>query len=291
MKKTGLVYFLVLLLLSAAAMLERSLELSSVLDVGGLAVFRPATAVVIGLSLLTAVFCVLYVHRFVEARTGAVFTAEYRSFGVSGIALGVVSLLVQLYAAWLMFRSWKTGGDVLDLILAVLGGLAGAGWLCMRIEEWKGKEGFGPRFAAGSIVTLFYCFWLIAYYRDEAPEPSVVLTAYAFIALCCCAVAAYCVTGGSVGRLRPRRAAALCGVAMYLSLVALVRLEPVGYRLFWLAGAVQFAVNAMMFLGPCEPFPAPKKENGEAGEEPPKAEAQTETGEEEAEPLPPTEEG
>lgn len=272
MKKSGLVYFLVVLVLSGAAMLVRSLELSTVLDAGGLAVFKPATAVVICLSLLTAVFCVFFVRRYIQARTGEVFTAEYASFGLFGVVLGAASLLVQLYGAWLLFRGWKSGGNALDLILAVLAGLAGAGWLSMRIEENKGKEGYGARFAAGSVVTLFYCFWLIVYYRDEAPEPSMVLTVYAFLTLCACAIAAYQIAGGSVGKLRPRLAAAFCGVAMYLSLVALVRAEPASYRLFWLAGAVQFALSGTMLLGPCEPFPAPEKEE-ETGSEPSEAPA------------------
>ena len=47
MKKSGIVFVLVSLFLSAAAMLLRKLELLTVLDAGGLAVFKPVTAITV----------------------------------------------------------------------------------------------------------------------------------------------------------------------------------------------------------------------------------------------------
>lgn len=269
MKKTGLVYILVALVLSAAAMLLRSLELSTAIDEAGLWVFRPVTAVLIALTVLAAVFCFLAARKC--GRSGGTFMEEFCSLGLPGVICSGVCLLLQLYGAWLLFREWKGRGDVLELLLALLAGLAGAGWLCLRLGEWKGMQTRASRFLGGSLVTLFFGFWLVVYYRDNAPEPTLLLTVYAFLALCACSVAAYCVTGGAVGRLKPVKALIFCSLALYLSMVALVGKEPMAYRLFWAAAAVQFALSIIMFLSPLE-RPAPVEEvPADAGEDAPAA--------------------
>ena len=88
------------------------------------------------------------------------------------------------------------------------------------------------------------------------------------LALCAGCVAAYGYTGGAVGRLRPRFTLVFCGLAVFLSLVAMVRgEEPGAYRLFWLAGAVQFCLSAIMLLRPRTPAPADETAEGPAAEQ------------------------
>ena len=297
MKKSGIVFILVSLLLAAAAMLLRKLELLTVLDAGGLAVFKPVTAVLIALSVLTAVFYFLFARHELEAAKETVSIAAFRSLGLPGVVLGAVCLAVQLLGAWLLFREWKNTGKVLELVLAVLAGLAGAGWLSLRIEEWKGTKSEASRFLPGCAVTLFSCLWLIAYYRDEASEPSLILTVYAFLALCACCVAGYGYTGGSVGRMRPRFTLFFCGMALYLSLVAMVRQEVSAYRLFWLAAAVQFCQCGLVLLSPGDPEkdPEPAEPEPDGAEEEPGAEpeppAEAEPAENAEPPAPEGEEG
>ena len=266
MKKTGIVFSLVTLLLLAAAMLLRKLELLTVLDSSGLAVFRPVTAVLIALCVLAAVFYIL-VSRQTPQPEELGITEKYLRLG-----WGTAAFLVQLCGAWLLFRSWKSGGTALALALALLAGLAGAGWLCLRIAECRGRTSSGDRFLAGSVVTLFYCLWLIAYYRDEAPQPSLILTVYGFLALCVSCVAAYYYTGRAIGRLRPRRTLFFCGLAVLLSMVAQVRgAEPSAFRLFWIAGAMQFWLSAVVVLRSPEapeedPEPAAEEETAPEGD-------------------------
>ena len=261
MKKSGIVFVLVSLLLAAAAMLLRKLELMTVLDARGLAVFKPVTAVLIALSVLAAVFYLLFARHEVEKPAEPVSFASFRSLGLPGVVLGAVALVIQLLGAWLLFREWKNGSGALNLVLALLAGLAGAGWLCLRLEEWRRKsEGSG--FLAGCLATPFYCLWLIAYYRDEASEPSMILTVYAFLALCACCVAGYGYTGGFAGRMKPRFVLFFCGLAVFLSLVAMVRQEASAYRLFWLAAALEFCQCGMVLLSPGEPEKAPEPVDG-----------------------------
>ena len=273
MKKSGIVFVLVSLLLAAAAMLLRKLELMTVLDAGGLAVFRPVTAVLIALSVLAAVFYFFFARHELEKTKEPVFASAFRSLGMPGVALGAVCLVVQLLGAWLLYRGWKTGGGTLELVLALMAGLAGAGWLFLRIQEYRETKSEGPGFLAGCLVTLFSCLCLVTYYRYEASEPSLILTVYAFLALCACCIAGYGYTGGSVGRLRPRFTLFFCGLALYLSLVAMVRQEEAAFRLFWLAAALQYGQCALVLLSPRdpekEPEPGEGKPEGEApaGEE------------------------
>ena len=288
MKKSGIVFVLVSLLLAAAAMLLRKLELLTVLDESGLAVFRPVTAVLITLSVLAAVFYFLLARREVEKPAEPVSFAAFRSLGLPGVVMGAVTLLIQLLGAWLLFRDWKNTGSVLNLVLALLAGLAGAGWLCLRMEELREMKPGGTRFLAGCVDTLFCCLWLITYYRAEAAEPALILTVYAFLALCACCVAAYAYTGGSVGRMKPRFTLFFCGLALYLSLVATVRQEAGAFRLFWLAAALQFCQCGLVLLSPGEPEKAPEA----AGEEEPaEPEAQPEESAAEEMPAPEGEEG
>ena len=287
MKKSGIVFVLVSLLLSAAAMLLRKLELLTVLDAGGLAVFKPVTAILIVLSVLAAAFFLLFARHEADQAEKPVSFASFRSLGVPGVVFGAVCLVIQLMGAWLLFRQWKTGGGTLVLILAILAGLAGAGWLCLRLEEWRGKS-MGSRFLAGCLVTLFYCLWLISYYHDNAAEPSLILTVYAFLALCACCVAGYSYTGGCVERMKPRFALFFCGLALYLSLVAMVRQELGAYRIFWLVSALQFCQCGLVLLSPGDPVKVPET----AGE--PEPAEPTEAPEEEApaeETEPPAPEG
>ena len=271
MKKTGVVFILITLLLSAAAMLLRKRELAVVLDGDGLAVFRWETAAVIGLSVLAAVIILFIACRFgKKAGDKPIFAEDFAGLGLPGVLLAALCLLAQLYGAWLLFRTWKTGKETLYLILAVMAGLGGAGRFCLRLEAWKARSGKGARLLAGSLVTLFYCFWLIVYYRYEAPNPSLILTVYAFLALCACSLGAYSVTGGAVGRLKPRQAILFCGLGVYLSLVALVGEELPAYRFFWGAAAVQFACSALTLLSPLDrpaPEAEPAQEEGPPAEE------------------------
>ena len=268
MKKSGIVFVLVSLFLSAAAMLLRKLELLTVLDAGGLAVFKPVTVILIVFSILAAAFFLLFARHEADQAEKPVSFASYRSLGVPGVVFGAVCLVIQLLGAWLLFREWKAGGGTLVLILAILAGLAGAGWLCLRLEEQRGKLN-GSRFLAGCLVTLFYCLWLISYYHDEASEPTLLLTVYAFLALCACCVAGYSYTGGCVQRMKPRFALLFCGLAVYLSLVAMVRQETGAYRIFWLVSALQYCQCGLVLLSPRDPVkvPEPAEQEEPSGEE------------------------
>ena len=280
MKKSGIVFILVSLLLSAAAMLLRRLELLTVLDAGGLAVFRPVTAVLIALSVLAAAFYFLFARHEIEQTKEPVSFASFRSLGIPGVVWGAVCLVVQLLGAWFLYKGWKTGGRTLDLVLALLAGVAGAGWLFLRIQEYRETKSEGPGFLAGCLVTLFSCLCLVTYYRYEASEPSLILTVYAFLALCACCIAGYGYTGGSVGRLRPRFTLFFCGLALYLSLVAMVRQEEADFRLFWLAAALQYGQCALVLLSPMDPEKEPEPAEGEPAEGDPDGE-KAEPGEEE----------
>ena len=118
MKKRATFYIVVLLVLTWAANLLRKLELLTVLDDAGLAVFKPVTAVLIVLCVLVAAFCVLFVRKTVPAN-GPGEAERYPGLGLSAVVCAAVCLLVQLYGAWLLFQDWKRDGSALDLILAL----------------------------------------------------------------------------------------------------------------------------------------------------------------------------
>lgn len=270
MKKTGLVFILAALVLSAAAILLRLLELSTAIDADGLVLFRPVTVILALLSLAAAVFFFLFARRY--GKNGGPSGSDYRSLGIPGVVWAVVCLLLQVYGAWLVFQGWKTEKDVLALILALMAGLAGAGWLFLRLGEWKNVGSAGARFLAGSLVTLFYGLWLVVYYRDNAANPTLLLTVYDYLALCACCVAACCITGGAGGLMKPVKTLVFCGLALYLSLVALSGAKT-AYRLFWTAAALQFALSALMLLNPLDkPAPAEEEVPAEAETETPAAE-------------------
>ncbi len=250
MRKASMGFLAGTVLLCAAGALLRRLELSAVVGTDGLAVFKPVTAVLLALSVLAAAGYVLFASRTAEKLCSVPYTSAFRPATWAPVALSAVCLIAYLLGAWELFQQWKARSHAVNLVLACMGGLCGAGWLYLRLEEKLNRKHGGAQLLAGFLVTLFCCFWLVMYYRDYAPVPSLIVTLYGFLALCAATVASYSFAGGSAGKLRVRRCLALCGIGAYLCVVAFAGETGWAFRLFFGATAVQLVLTGLLLLSP-----------------------------------------
>lgn len=266
MRKPVLLFTCATLALSAAGALLRRAELKTALEAEtGLAVFVPATGLLIGLSVLAALAFFLLARFAPLEGTPEQYGRAFHPATFLPLAAAALSLLATLAGCYFCLCRWRDEGCVLCAILALMGGLSAAGWFSLNLDALRGKRG---GLLAGALQVLFVCFFLIVYYKEYAPEPALVKTVYPFLALCAAVLALYELTGFTVGKTAPRKLLFLSGLSVYLITVAVVGLAEVEYQLFLGGVALELLISAILLLQP-RPEPAVKPEDGAAEPVPP----------------------
>jgi len=274
MRKDAWLFAGPLLVLSAAGMLLRSLELRSSLDADAMIMtFGAPSGLLLGLTVIAALFSLLLCRRLPKESTGAcgqVFRGAAMPF-VSGAAL-----LLCLAGALVCLRH---GSGVFSSLLALLGALAGVGWFSLSLDAARGKKG---SFTTALPPVLFCCLFLMYYYKSYAQLPALLYTMYPFLALCAALAALHLIAGWTVGKPR-RRAALFCaGLGTFLCAVSCLNGDHPAFRFFFAALALElFAHGILLMTAPALPE---AEETAEAAPEAASEEASEETPEEEAVP-------
>lgn len=248
MQKPEFLFTALAAVFSAAGMLLRRIErLTAVDPATGLASPTAATWLLLAVMLLAAAASLLFARRYASARPDACPPEEkvFRPATALSLLLGAVYAGLMLLGAVRCLRGWYGDGSILRAILALLAALAGLGGLGLRISAWRQKRG---SFLAAAAQVLFFCFFVILYYKAYAPNPALIRTMYPFFAMCAAILAYFSRAGYLAERALPRRFLALSLLSICLLLTAMPGLAEAEYRLFFGAAALDLYLSAILFL-------------------------------------------
>ncbi len=277
-KKAGL-FLGSLVVLSAAGLLLRALELRTALDLSTMLMdFAPASLLLLILSALT-LGLMAFMARSFDAK--ALPGSYNRCFGgVGTLAVSAAALVMMLAGMLLCLRD--RGADyrmrVFLPLLALTAALAGAAWLALGLDGWRKKE--KDSFLSAVLPVVFCGLFLIVYYKHYAQMPALLYVLYPFLGLCASLLALHLLAGFTLKRpARSRLCLFFCGAGCYLSIVSIPGVKETAYRLFLAALALELAAHGACLLLPHPPEPEKPVESGEAGAEAPEGAAEEAAGE------------
>ena len=274
MRKNAWLFLGCLLVLSAAGVLLRAVELRTALDLSTMLMdFVPASAILLVLSALALAFFGFLARKADFAELPHRYNPCFG--GVGTLAAGGAALVLAVFGAILCLRDRGSDRD-LRLFLGLLGlfaALGGAAWLALGLDGWRKKK--ADSFLSAVLPVVFCGLFLIVFYKEYAQRPALLYTLYPFLGLCAALAALHLIAGFTVGRVRPRLALFLCGAGAYLCAVSLPGVEENAYRLLLGAIFLELAAHGVYLLLPHDPEPEPEKkeEEGEAGTEAPEGSA------------------
>lgn len=291
MRRNAYLFGGTVLLASAAGMLLRITELSTLLDRRNMLMVRgTASCILLALAALALIAIAVLARKWqapeLPKRYGPVFR------GSGNLAISAVCFAAALGGAALSLLRWKQEGNAFSAWLGLLAVLAGCGWLSLSLDAYR-KKAKGCSLAAAAMPVIFAALLLISFYKHYAPIPAMLYTLYPFLALTADMLALHLVAGFAGERIRPRLTVFACGAGAVLSMISLPGVPETEVRVFLAAFALELFSHAMTLLTPREFEPADFSEESEekmeetSAEEAP-AEAETEAAEsaEDSEALP-----
>jgi hypothetical protein len=220
MRKPAVVFALGTVVLSLAGAALRCFEFRSARDPEtGLFSFVPVTGALIALSVLAAVFFLVFSRR-VKADPSADYDAAFHPATPVPVILSALMLLAVIWAAVIGFTEFRQGKGLAPCILAALAFLAASAELGLDLSLLRGKKG-DDRFFSLVLQIVFVCVLIIIYYKTYSAVPSLSAVMYDFLGLCAAAWAMYCLAGFSVGRGKAGQSLAFSGAAVYFCCISL----------------------------------------------------------------------
>lgn len=166
----------------------------------------------------------------------AAFNTGKQPFQILMLVCGVLAAA----GAVLMFRQ----GDLLTKILALLG-LFAAVCLAFYLEA-KSRGELGCLIAA--VPVLFFCFWLIVSYKENADDPVLWDYAMEILAIASSALAHYYLAGYLFYRAKPVRTVYFILLAAFFCTVTLVDRRGLGEAMIFAASALSFYVLGWVLI-------------------------------------------
>lgn len=124
------------------------------------------------------------------------FTRAFAPKSVLYIVTSLVLGCVWLIADILHYLQLNKSGalTVLDAIFLLLSLLSALSLIVVAMGAYKGKSG-GGLLLLSMVPSLFYCFWLIVLYKNNASNPVVLQYSYESLAIAAAALSSYFVAG------------------------------------------------------------------------------------------------
>ena len=190
------------LALGAVGFIFRKEVLDTAFDAAGLAVPGAHSAMMLlYLAAAAAVICILLgsilggTHRsepeYVKAFSG----------GLLNIVANIVIAAAFIYACWLIYGRYGSFRElnVLQLLFLVFAVLTAIAFIVMSVGAYRRKES-GVLAVFSLAPALFFCVWLIVFYRDNSVNPTVISFAYHCVAFAVTAVAFFIASGYAFGK-------------------------------------------------------------------------------------------
>lgn len=176
-----------------------------------------------------------------KRRTGAALPAEYADAmgGTTAVFRPMYILLTVLLAGGALALLISAGEDAyptFQRLLALLGVLGAVGFLLMMTAAERQSRSVRACLGA-TLLIVFYCFWLIVSYRENAASSVVWGYAPEILALAAALVAVYYVAGVPFGRPKPFAAVFFSQLAAFLCILTLPDDRATGQRVMIVATA------------------------------------------------------
>lgn len=240
MRKTAVVLPFAALALGAAGFFLRRAELMTAFEPSGFA--KPREPITIALAALTAL--VLVLSAFAAAAIRGRYQSEprfERAYRMDGLTLLAGFLSGLAFLAGVAARCFElfTAGELSahQYVFIALGALSGFALLFLTRAAFTGRFGGGLCYVS-VCPTLFYCFWLILIYRENAANPVLLSYAYLVLAACACAFLYYVSAGYAFGKTCTGKTAFGHLTAVYFSAIIQAEDLPLSARLFFGASLV-----------------------------------------------------
>jgi hypothetical protein len=262
MRKSAVVMPLLALVAGVVGFFLRRTEVDTVFNpVTGLAsTDAPVTILLIGLSALAVVGAAVFaaaISRRYKAET------EYtRAFAPRGFLYLAVSFLLGL--VWLASAAWyfvekraaalsaMPAGfagrvSVVDFIFTVLAALSAISVIILARGAYKGKGG-SEMLLFSVIPPVFFCFWLVILYKENAANPVLLAYCYQVLAIAAATLGYYFSAGFVFGKAVTGRAIASILAAVYFCTLVIADGISQPMKLMFGVTAVNMLMNAVVFL-------------------------------------------
>ena len=248
MHRKAYLFGAIVLLASAAGLLLRVTELSTLLDRQNMLMDRgAASCLLLAVAVLALAALALLVRRWEVPAMPARYAPVFR--GAGNLTVGAVCFAAMLGGAALCLLRWKREGGGFNPWLALLAVLAGCGWLSLSLDAYRNRAK-GCSLTAAVVPVVFSALLLISFYKKYAPVPAMLYTLYPFLAFTADMLALHLIAGFAGERVRPRMTVFLCGAGAMLSMISLPGVPEVENRVFLAAFAVQLFSHGMTLLTP-----------------------------------------
>ena len=254
MRRNAYLFGGIVLLASAAGMLLRITELSTLLDRQNMLMARgTASYLLLALSVLALVALAVLARKWQVPELPARYEPVFR--GEGNLTISVICFAAALGGAALCLLRWKREGNAFSAWLSLLAVLAGCGWLSLSLDAYR-KKPKGCTLLAAAMPVIFAALLLISFYKKNAPIPAMLYTLYPFLALTADMLALHLIAGFAGERIRPRWTVFFCGIGAVLSMISLPGVPEMEVRLFLAAFALELFSHAVTLLTPREFAPA-----------------------------------
>ncbi len=252
MRKSAVLMPLVALLAGVFGYLFRRIEVNTVIDsVTGLAargavVTNLLIVVTIAIILIMAVYAVMMFTRY---RTERGYAKVFMPTGFVYIAGAYVVGIGWFIAAVLyVFNRSAVGGlTVIDWIFMLLAASSAVSVIVMSRGAYQRRSGTDMTLMS-IIPPLFFCFWLIIYYKDNAANPVLLDYGYQILAIAAAALSYYYASGFTFRKVMTGKPIFAFLISIYLCIVVLADHTALSLKIMYAVTALNMLMSSILLI-------------------------------------------
>jgi hypothetical protein len=257
MRKSAVVMPIVALVAGLFGFLFRRMEVNTIFDpVTGLAERNATATLIVILISIAAVgifvaFAVLAASRF---RADREYTKAFAPKGFVYLGISFLLMLAWLVADVLYFVDRRAASNltVIDFIFIVLATLSAISLLILARRAYKGTAGT-EMLLFGVLPALFFCFWLILIYKNNASNPVLLSYCYQVLAISAATIASYYSAGFVYHKPLTGRTIVSFLAAIYFCAVVLADNIGLPIRIIFGVTGLNMLLNSVVFLKNLKP--------------------------------------
>lgn len=257
MRKYAVVLPLLALIVGAAGFLLRMMEVNSEFEMTTGFAKRDGQTAIILIGLSVAVIVLAAVVGLVSTLTGKADNEYGRTFSPKSFGYIAVSFLLGLIwiaADFIYFFSLQRNGavSIIDFIFIFLSALSAFSVIFLARGAYKGHG--GTEMLLFSVVpSVFFCFWLIVLYKNNAANPVLLSYCYQALAIAAAAISYYFSAGFVFGKAVTGRMLFSFLLAIYFCAVVLADKIGLPVKIFFAVTLCIQLMNTVVFIRNLKP--------------------------------------
>ncbi len=204
--------------------------------------------ILLGFLIICALSFIFTVRRFRKesfpSQYSQALQIDLRLVGVIGLIIAAVMAIGGLITLFSAVTAPISVFDAVTGAFAIICAISFAAFISSPVRDHAKARGA----AAGLIVVLFFCFWLIATYKSFASEPVIWRFAPRILAICAAILGYYFMAGYPYGRPKPLLCLYFCQLGAFLLIVTLADSFKFGEQLIALSAAAGLLVLSYTIL-------------------------------------------